>query len=96
MRGKDEPATSGISRQIFGRMFHEFQSLAWFVAVQSDYGRKIEATLKEQAAQVQSGSELPERGWIGEFPEYVDRLFDAAPKEPSHSASKTVTKPQKR
>jgi len=32
MRRKGQPGTSAVSRQMFGRLFYEFQSLSWFVA----------------------------------------------------------------
>jgi hypothetical protein len=76
MRGTGEEGASAISRQMFGRLFHEFQSLAWFVTVQSDYGKKIESVLKKQPALVKDGTETLESGWIGEVPEHVQHLFE--------------------
>ena len=76
MRRPGEEGASAVSRQMFGRLFHEFQSLVWFAAVQSDYDRQIEADLTQRGVLLKAGAETPEIGWPGEMPERIRRLFD--------------------
>jgi hypothetical protein len=76
MRRPGEEGASAVSRQMFGRLFHEFQSLAWFAAVHSDYARQMEADLARQAVLLKAGAETSEIGWTGEIPERIQRLFD--------------------
>lgn len=75
MRRRGKEGGSAISRQVLGRLFHEFQSLSWFVAVNSDYERHIEKALSEQVLRAEAGLEQTS-GWSGTLPEEFRHVFD--------------------
>lgn len=75
IRRPGEEGVSAVSRQVLGRLFHEFQSLSWFVAVNSDYARHIEKGLTEQAQLAGAGQARPTSGWIAEIPKEFQHPF---------------------
>jgi len=82
MRRRGSTGTSAVSQQMFGRMFYEFQSLAWFVAAHGKNALQIDEDLGEQAEQMASGTRVPDVGWLDVIPESVLRILDDLDSEP--------------
>ncbi len=72
-RAATDAGASGVSRQMFNRLFFEFQSLSWFVSANGDEALRIEKTLGEQVAQMQVGVS-PNEGWLREYPQATQRI----------------------
>ncbi len=95
MRRSGEEGVSAVSRQVLGRLFHEFQSLSWFVAVNSDYARHIEKRLAEQAELAGSGRGQPTSGWIAEIPKELQHLLGEEHATPEATPAGSM-RPEKR
>jgi hypothetical protein len=76
MRRRGSAGTSAVSQQMFGRMFYEFQSLAWFVAAHGNNALKIDEDLAKQAEQMASGERVHQEGWLQVIPDSVLRKLD--------------------
>lgn len=93
MRLNGGTATSAVSRQMFGRLYYEFESLSWFVAANGEHALKIDESLAEQVRLAEGGSPATE-GWTAIVPEDVLCAFDEL--EPLPSSSSVVEDPSAR
>lgn len=74
--GKDDGVTA-VSRQLFGRLFLELQSLEWFARMQIEQSNKIRDQLASTAQQSDTATQVESDGWQGPVPSWVNELFDS-------------------
>jgi hypothetical protein len=74
MRHHAEESASAVSRQMFGRLLHEFLSLSEFVSETAAGGKQIAESLAKDADRAARGLPVSD-GWTGVMSEELHNLF---------------------
>jgi hypothetical protein len=76
LRNPDPEAVHAVSRHLFGRLFYEFQSLAWFVAAQSSVPGKLEKLHPKGGVRTPI-RDITDVGRMGDLPDWARKVVES-------------------